>query len=101
MDSTKSVKDYEVLGYKVKLRAAKAGSVATPDQIVDHVRERANVFLDKMPHLSRGETALLIALSLAQEKLELQAEFRENVDHFHRVAEDALQCIEDVSPTIS
>ncbi len=100
VDSAESAKDYEILGYKVRLRKLEATGVETPDRIVEHVRERADMLLNKMPHLGRGEAVLLVALSLAQEKLELQAEFRESVDHFHRVAEDALECIESISPAV-
>ena len=98
MDSVESVRDYEILGYKVRLRKSEVAGSETPGRIVDHVRERADVLLNKMPHLDRGEAALLVALSLAQEKFELQAEFRENVDQFHAAAENALRCIESISP---
>ena len=101
MDNGKSVKEYEILGYKVKLRPSGEDKSTTPDKIVCCVRERANSFLDKMPHLSCGEAALLVALSLAQEKFELQEEFCKNVDDFHKVAEETLQFIEEVSPGLS
>ena len=87
MDSAESVRDYEILGYKVRLRKSEVAGSETPGRI-----------LNKMPHLDRGEAVVLVALTLAQEKFELQAEFRENVDHFHKAAENALQCIENISP---
>ena len=96
MNDTESVKDYEVLGYKVKLGALKSNGAVEPDQIVNHVREAANKLLDKRPHLSKGEVAILVALSMAQDKLELEAEFRDSVNHFHKVTKDTLQKIEDV-----
>ena len=101
MDSPQSTKDYEILGYKVKLCTSENQSVIAPDQIVDHVQKRVMALLTKMPHLDRGEAALLLALSLVQEKFELQAEFRENVNHFHKFAKDTLRCIEDISPGIN
>ena len=99
MNSEQDMKDYEILGYRVKLCSQKEGEELTPDEVVEYVRMKANRLLDKMPQLDKGEIALLVALTIAQEKMKLQKDFCENVDSFHGYAEEALQFIEEVSPS--
>ena len=43
--------------------------------------------------------AVLLALKFAGEKLALEKEYRENITQLRMTAVDALQYIEDVSPT--
>ena len=90
--------EFEVLGLKLKLRRDEANKV-DPQSVVELVREKSNEIIDKMPSLKREEIAILLCLELAKEKLELEEEYKENVNHLHTVAGDALQFIEEVSPT--
>lgn len=98
MDINKEILEFEVLGLKLKLRKDDAEKV-DPESVVKLVREKSNEIMDKMPSLKREEIAILLSLELAKEKLELEREYRDNVDHLHAVAGDALQFIEEVSPT--
>jgi hypothetical protein len=99
MNSKQSLKDYDILGYRVKLRSDEDVDIVSPDEVVEYVREMANDFLMKSPGLSRGEAALLVALSMAQDKLILEKDFKENVDVLQQKAAHALKFIEEVSPT--
>lgn len=99
MDSNRDNLDYEVLGYKVKMKPGHSSAEANPDSVVELVREEANKILDRAPNLDRGQVALLVALKLANEKLVLESEYRENIDKLHATAGDALQFIEEVAPT--
>tara|TARA_R110002072_G_scaffold534_1_gene3461 strand:+ start:90370 stop:90672 length:303 start_codon:yes stop_codon:yes gene_type:complete len=98
MDIKQEILEFEVLGLKLKLRRDDASKV-DPQSVVELVRERSNEIIDKMPSLKREEIAILLCLELAKEKLELEEEYRDNVNHLHTVAGDALQFIEEVSPT--
>ena len=101
MDSKHSAIDYEILGYKVKLRPQEGEDAISPDDVVQLVRDTSNEILDKAPHLSRGEVALLVALSMAQDKLSLENEFKADLEQLKRTAGDALQFIEEVSPSMN
>jgi hypothetical protein len=49
--------------------------------------------------LSQSQVAVLLALKFAGEKLALEKEYRENIRLLRTTAADALQYIEEVSPT--
>ncbi len=100
MDKQLSVIEFEILGYKVKLREKEGdeSSVSAHD-VVDLVRRESNKIMDKAPQLASGEVALLAALQLAQENLELSKSYKEELDNLKTKAGEALNLIEDVSPT--
>jgi len=95
-----SVIEFEILGYKVKLRETDGSdSSVSPHDVVDLVRRESNKIMDKAPQLSCGEVALLVALQLAQENLELSKSYGEELATLKKKASKALNLIEDVSPT--
>ena len=55
--------------------------------------------MNQSPGLSQSQVAVLLALKFAGEKLALEKEYRENINQLRATAADALQFIEDVSPT--
>ena len=55
--------------------------------------------MEKQPQLERSHVAVLAALELAYENLSLKKEYRENVDELASQAQEALQMIEDISPS--
>lgn len=97
----KVVKDleFEVLGQKIKLRADEGASSVPPELIVSTVLEEAKKIHEKSPHLSQAQLATLVALKLASEKLSLDKEYRETIEELQLTAKDALQYIEEVSPS--
>ncbi len=100
MDKNLSVIDFEILGYKVKLREQRGSeSSVTPHDVVDLVRRESNKIMDKAPQLSSGEVAILVALQMAQENLELSQSYKEELANLKSKAGEALNLIEDVSPT--
>ena len=100
MDKNLSVIDFEILGYKVKLRESEGSeSSVTPHDVVDLVRRESNKIMDKAPQLSSGEVAILVALQLAQENLEISQSYQEELANLKSKAGEALNLIEDVSPT--
>jgi hypothetical protein len=98
MDSNCNALDYDILGYKVKLQPNAEGAVS-PDEVVEHVRTEALSLREKMPSLAAGEAILLVALRLTQEKMELEREYRKEIDQFRANADDVLKYIDEVSPT--
>ncbi|MCO4792527.1 MAG: cell division protein ZapA [Bacteriovoracaceae bacterium] len=99
MESNRNNLDFDVLGYKIKLSPDADGSTDTAERIVDLVRSEALNLQEKSPALDKGQVAILVALKLASEKLSLEHDFKENLDKLQLSARDALQYIEEVSPT--
>ncbi len=99
MDSKTSSVEYEILGYKVRLREQDASTSSSPLEVVDLVRNEANKIMDKAPHLERGEVALLVALQLADEKLRLENQYHTEVNELKEKASQALDLIEEVTPS--
>lgn len=99
MDNKSSVIDFEILGYKVKLREGESESSVSPHDVVELVRTESNKIMDKAPNLGKGEVALLVALQLAGESLRSSRQYSEQVSALKVKAEKALDLIEEVTPT--
>lgn len=90
---------FEVLGQKLKLRKDEKLEGIEPSDIVGFVQSETLKLISATPGLSMSQTAVLLALKFAGEKLALEKEYRENIHLLRANAADALQCIEEVSPT--
>ena len=99
MDNNLSVKDFEVLGYKVKLREEENTDSVSASDVVDLVRRESDKIMVKAPHLSNGEVALLVALQMAKENIEINKQFQSDLGSLKEKAGQALNLIEEVSPT--
>ena len=90
---------FEVLGQKLKLKRDEKLEGIGPSDIVGFVQTEALKIMNQSPGLSQSQVAVLLALKFAGEKLALEKEYRENINQLRATAADALQFIEDVSPT--
>lgn len=89
-------KEFDVLGYRVKLATSQEGASFSADDIVSLVKEQAELIHKKNPSLNRGQLATLVALKLAEDKMTIDREFRESVDQFQTTAQGALKQIEQI-----
>lgn len=99
MDSKREVKEFNVLGYNVRLKADESNGEIAPQRIVDLVQAEIEAIKKKAPSLGPGETAVLAALKIASDKLSLDDEYKDSVMRMSRAAKDALNYIEEVSPS--
>lgn len=99
MESIGKDLEFDVLGYRVKLRPDADGSNDSADKVVELVRKEALKIKESAPGLDKGQVAILVALKLASEKISLEEDFKENLEQLQLSARDALQYIEEVSPT--
>lgn len=90
---------FEVLGQKLKLKRDEKLDGIGPSDIVGFVQSEALKIINQSPQLSQSQVAVLLALKFAGEKLALEKEYRENITLLCTTAADALQFIEEVSPT--
>ncbi len=99
MDNSTSVKEFEILGYKVKLQEVESTLSFSANEVVDLVKRESDKITVKAPHLSNGEVALLIALQMAKENLEINTKFQDDLNSLKDKAGQALNLIEEVTPT--
>jgi cell division protein ZapA (FtsZ GTPase activity inhibitor) len=97
--TNESVTDFEILGSRVRINPAKVSGETTPNEIVEYVRQVAMQIKSAGPGLDNGQVFLLAALKIAEERLNLNREYRENIEVLQASAQDALRFIEEVSPT--
>ena len=98
MENNRKDLEFDVLGYNIKLKPDEDNSLS-PSEIIEYVRERASKIQERNPNLDRGQVAILVALGLAVEKKNLEKDFRDNVETLQTSAYDALNFIEEVTPT--
>jgi hypothetical protein len=90
---------FDILGYTVAFNTqSKEGSI-DPQKIVDYVREEAALIMGHSEPLDPGQVAVLLALKLAKENLELKTDIKDNLDKLHVSANDALRYFDEVMPT--
>jgi hypothetical protein len=90
--------EFEVIGYKVKLRPSESDTL-DPQDALRLVNEESLAIRIQAPHLDSGQVAVLVALKLANEKLTLERHYKSVVSEMKTQALEALSLIEEVSPT--
>lgn len=90
---------FEVLGHRLRLTKDNVVSGVTPVEVVEYVQSEIDKMKITAPALSHSQVSVLLMLKLAGEKIALEKDFRTSIDEFKRTASEALQFIEEVSPT--
>ncbi len=93
MDNIKDNLEFNVLGYQVKFSPT-GDHNASPREAVELVRQEANAIKSKAPSLADGQVAVLVALKLASEKLNLAKEYKDNIQDLKKAAQEALNLVE-------
>lgn len=89
--------EYNILGCKVRVKQDE------PDQkdakkAIDLVTNEINELKNKNSKLKDLDLAVLVALKLAADKIEIESEYKDNVFALRSGINDALNFIEEVSP---
>ena len=100
MESIREEKEFDVLGYKITFTPNEEEEGVSALETVEYVRVLAEQIRQKAPHLDNGQIATLTALQIANEKLSNERDFETNINKLHSTASDALQFIEEVSPSM-
>jgi cell division protein ZapA (FtsZ GTPase activity inhibitor) len=98
-DTNVNTKDleYEVLGFKVRFKRDHDAEQDQVAEVVEKVSKEAEIIKEKFPELSKGQIAVLTALKLAKDLVELDKEYRENINKIQASANDSLRFIEEIS----
>lgn len=99
MDSWMEIKEFNILGHNIKLKENLDENGISPDEVVNFVRNEAIKTKQMAPNLKDSQVAVLLALKYAQEKLQLEREYKDSILEFEKLASEAFQYIEEVSPS--
>ena len=98
-ESEEVIKNFTILGQEIKLKESEKHSEIRPDVIVDFVNREVEEIKMSSPHINDNQASLLLCLKLAQEKLSLEEDYRENVNIFSEQINNILSIIEEVQPS--
>ena len=93
------MKGFDILGHKVKLKADRLDTNTTPEEVVGLVREVAGSIRERTPELDSGEIFLLAALKIAEQRMELAHEYKENINILQSSLGEALDFIDQATLT--
>jgi cell division protein ZapA (FtsZ GTPase activity inhibitor) len=99
MEIQPRVKEFNVLGQNIRLKESDGSDIVTPREIVDCVMNEANEIKKLSPSLSDNQIAVLVALKIAESKILLEKDYKDNIASLQMTAMDALRLVEEVSPT--
>jgi len=99
MNEIKDKCEFSILGQKVRMGNSNDNSDIAPSEVVDYVSRESDKLRAQFSNLSDHQLAVLIALQIASDKLSLEKSYREKFGQLRTATSDALQCIEEVSPT--
>lgn len=91
------VLEFEILGYRVKFKPDNIDSPVSPSEIVEYLQKEATEMRNRAKNISSGEVAVLLSLKLAEEKLSLEKEYKENITKLHHEVSDAKKVIDSLS----
>jgi cell division protein ZapA len=86
-------KEFNVLGCKVKYRPEQNDS-ENPKAVIEHVLREIEELKSARPLLRDTDVAVLVALKLATEKMQLENEYKNNILRLESSLESALQAFD-------
>lgn len=89
---SQNIIEYSVLGCKVRVSPDKPDS-HNAKLVVDHVNAEINQLKSARPQLKDTDVAVLVALQIATEKMQLEQEYKKNILKLEESLEAALQAL--------
>ena len=93
-----AVKVFDILGLEIRLNTKRLDINTSPEEIVDYVREVARKIQQQNLGLDNGQIFLLAALKIAEQRLQLSREYKENVNILQSSLIEALDFIDQAIP---
>ncbi|MFZ8932685.1 MAG: cell division protein ZapA [Bacteriovoracaceae bacterium] len=101
MDQLRESQEFEVLGFNVRFKAGDDDNSNRARDIVEFVSKEAVKIKEAYPGLDNGQVAVLLALKMANDNMKLSMEYQSSISELQKSALDALQTIEEISPSVS
>lgn len=90
----------EILGCKIKLTAEAQDSVKAMD-VIELINKEASEIKKRQPGLSNADTAVMVALKIAADRLAIEQDFKGNIEFLEKTIDNSLQVIDEVSPSVN
>jgi cell division protein ZapA (FtsZ GTPase activity inhibitor) len=99
IEQTNINREHDILGMRLNVQnEAEQESVVTSSRVIEFVQEQVDKLKEQYPHLDNAQLAVLLAMNIARERLELEAEFKANIEDIERSTKSALENIESITP---
>ena len=93
--------EFEVLGFKVRFKPDTDAGQDGVIEVVERVSKEAEIIRERFPELSKGQVAVLTALKMAKELVQLDKDYRDSINKVQASANDALRFLEEISTNVS
>lgn len=92
-------REHDILGMKINVRPeAEQESKVTSARVIEFVQTEVDKLTEQYPHLDNSQLAVLLAMNFARERLEIEEDFRANIEEIERSTREALENIESITP---
>lgn len=93
---TTEVKEFDILGHKVRFSPGD-GEAVSADEVVQLLQKETEEISAAKGYRGDSQTALLVALKIAMDKLKIEKEYRDNIDQLQSSVDEAMSFIEKFS----
>ena len=92
-------REHEILGMKISVQSKEEQkSTVTSADVIDFVQIEVDKLREQYPHLDNSQLAVLLAMNFARERLEIEEEFRLNIEEIEQSTREALKNIDSITP---
>ena len=92
-------REHDILGMKLSVQSeAEQESKVTSARVIEFVQTEVDKLKEQYPQLDNSQLAVLLAMNFARERLEIEEDFRMNIEEIERSTRDALENIESITP---
>ena len=99
IEQTNINREHEILGMKLNVQnEVEQKSKVTSARVIEFVQTEVEKLKEQYPHLDNSQLAVLLAMNFARERLEIEEDFRLNIEEIERSTKEALENIESITP---
>ena len=99
IEETNINREHDILGMRLSVQdEVEQESTVTSSQVIEFVQEQVDKLTEQYPNLDNAQLAVLLAMNIARERLEIEAEFKANIEDIEQSTKLALENIESITP---
>ena len=99
IEQTNINREHEILGMKLNVQnEEERRSTVTSARVIDFVQKEVDKLKEQYPQLDNAQLAVLLSMNMARQRLEIEADFKANIEDIERSTQLALKNIETITP---
>ena len=92
-------REHDILGMKISVqKEEEQRSTVSSARVIEFVQNEVDKLKEQYPQLDNTELAVLLAMNFARERLEIEEEFRGEIEDIESSTKKALENIESITP---